>query len=1463
MKSLLFSLCITFIFYSSLCAQDLLPQQVSAADAIVEGEIVSQSSFWNPDRTFIYTKNTVRVYKVFKGSLPTETVDIVSLGGQVGDKLIKHSGIMPHVGDAGVFFAQQKSNQYEEVHGSFIIYDKLQKKGFSSTGTLYESVENEVYRKIKQATKADLQVKDNASLFYETKPKSNGRVEAINVESLVPATVTAGTRTKLTINGSGFGATRGTNGNVLFSDAATGGATLRAAFFAGVNQPDLISWSDTKIEVYVPSYAGTGGIAVVNNNNEEFRTVDKLTVDFSLLTVFSQGIRPNANLVNSNTKGGYTLFISSEFFENRAVLGILSDAVTTWRCETSVNIEMSELQTNIGFGSFGVSSVIIFNNLQGGLLADVFSQYTACNIGAGNNWRLQEFQMVINLQALQRANIDLGTQFLALLGKASQLGAVNDPKDLMYFKLNAMERKTIGAANKRAINQILMQSAIPNDCGTQPMQPTTANDCKNSIQAPIARFSSDKTALCDNGIITFRDESRNAIGLQWTFAGGNPATSTDKNPKVTYANAGTYDVVMTVTNPAGMNVSEKKNYIVVGKSGQLKVDLKDTVICQGNMVRLDAGNAGATYLWSNGATTQSIEVKNANTYTVTVTKDGCAVTGSAKVSFQNSPVDAGASLQVCVGQTGQLNATAATAISYTWTPATGLSNPNIPNPTVKPTRTTVYYLAVNTGNRCGIIRDSVLVSVVPPPVVNLPDTTTFCGTMAGFLVADNGLLGGMPPAEGVTYKWNTGATTPFLNVNTGGKYFVTATSREGCIVNDTTFVKFVQALKASVTPNGTICQGGQMQLNASGGQTYRWQPATGLSDPTIPNPVASPSVTTTYTVFVVANQFGGGGGQGCQPVTAQVTVTVVPKLSLNLGKEITTCETSLLLDTKIASATYLWSDGSKNQTLRVTKSGTYKITVTPTSVCKDILIDSVKVNFITLDLGKTVISCNKEITLDAKIPNATYLWSDGSKNQTLKVTKSGKYKVSVTLPNCNRILVDSANVFLPDLNIGNERDSMRACKTELVLDAGNAVPNVEYLWSDGSKNQTLKVTKEGWYKVMVNRKDCNLSLRDSIYVSFFKVDLGKDIASCAPFVTLDAGNSGAKYLWTDAKKSTSRTLRVTESGVYGVTVTDTCGAVGQDSLTVVFNRLKNNFTTDSLLACQNPVLLDAGNKGYASYLWNDNTKNQTLSVSKEGIYSVIMQDSCKNSLTARIFVTFTKPTLNFPDTVRSCTDSLILNTRIGQKNATFLWSDGSTAPRLRVNQVGKYFVRVQTACGDILRDTVQAIFNKVPKVDFTSQISSTQGGSVVFTNNSTGEDTDTYLWDFGDGKTSTDKNPTYIFQQIGIFKVGLTVKSKFCGNIPKVEKSVNITVAGIENDNLSNQLTVYPNPSESGYFTLKHSLGNGIFKLRITDLVGRTWELPEIKSVESKLDLSALPRGLYLLEMQNAQYKVVKKLVLQ
>lgn len=114
-------------------------------------------------------------------------------------------------------------------------------------------------------------------------------------------------------------------------------------------------------------------------------------------------------------------------------------------------------------------------------------------------------------------------------------------------------------------------------------------------------------------------------------------------------------------------------------------------------------------------------------------------------------------------------------------------------------------------------------------------------------------------------------------------------------------IKAPCAASLNTLPNVVICAGKQTQLKASGVESYIWLPATGLSATDIPDPIASPAVTTTYTVT-------GKDAAGC-PGSASVTVYVQPTPVLTCRTDTMICTgTSLQLSAvPDIPATITWS----------------------------------------------------------------------------------------------------------------------------------------------------------------------------------------------------------------------------------------------------------------------------------------------------------------------------------------------------------------------------------------------------------------------------------------------------------------------------------------------------------------------------------------------------------------------------
>ena len=112
---------------------------------------------------------------------------------------------------------------------------------------------------------------------------------------------------------------------------------------------------------------------------------------------------------------------------------------------------------------------------------------------------------------------------------------------------------------------------------------------------------------------------------------------------------------------------------------------------------------------------------------------------------------------------------------------------------------------------------------------------------------------------------------------------------------------------------------------------------------------------------------------------------------------------------------------------------------------------------------------------------------------------------------------------------------------------------------------------------------------------------------------------------------------------------------------------------------------------------------------------------------------------------------------------TWEFGDGSTSseedPVHEYAQSGEYIVVLTVSDGKVsnsFRSNVFVAFNNPPVAKFTSKV---DGNTVKFTNESTDADGDelTYSWDFGDGNTSTDKNPSHTYEVKGEYTVVLTV----------------------------------------------------------------------------------------------------------
>ncbi len=350
-----------------------------------------------------------------------------------------------------------------------------------------------------------------------------------------------------------------------------------------------------------------------------------------------------------------------------------------------------------------------------------------------------------------------------------------------------------------------------------------------------------------------------------------------------------------------------------------------------------------------------------------------------------------------------------------------------------------------------------------------------------------------------------------------------------------------------------------------------------------------------------------------------------------------------------------------------------------------------------------------------------------------------------------------------DLDLGQDTTLCGALSYQ--LDALNS--GASYLWSDNSINQTVNVTSTGTYWVEITDNNCTAyDTIDVIFVSNTSVFIGNDTTLCpGDDIILNAGSSGTSYLWSD--NSTMQTLLVDMIGTYWVEITtDVC--VFSDTIEISEESIFIGLPTDTTLCSGGSLILDANNSG-ASYIWNNGITSQYYSVTSEGQYWVtVTLGSCESTDTTNVLFSSQSASFQVMDTV-GCSP---LNTLfLDQSSSTdgtnsWLWNFGDGATSTNQNPVHTYSssgiynvtltISSVNGCQDSYSRNIEIIIYPSPIADFSYFPLLPQFGEpVLFTNESL--NSTSWIWNFGNGDSSTLENPTSVYSNSGNYLATLEV----------------------------------------------------------------------------------------------------------
>ena len=427
--------------------------------------------------------------------------------------------------------------------------------------------------------------------------------------------------------------------------------------------------------------------------------------------------------------------------------------------------------------------------------------------------------------------------------------------------------------------------------------------------------------------------------------------------------------------------------------------------------------------------------------------------------------------------------------------------------------------------------------------------------------------GGNPP---YTYSW-----TPNVGSGPGPHqvcpatittYFVTATDSSGNSASDSVTVT-VNPLPAILTSSPvSICVGDSTVITASGASTYSWSPCSYLNSCAGSSVIASPPLTTPYTVT-------GTDANGCS-ATASVTVTVNPLPLVVSPANPVYCEGGSAVLTMSGAQSYHWfpqtglsnpnGPDSTQVTTSVLTNTTYTVTGYSAEGCSATISFTVTVNpspvAVITPGGPTAFCEGGSVTLTAS-GGSSFSWSNNLNSASITVNAAGTYTVTVTDSNgCEGSISETVTVNPLPVAVIFPVGPVLICSNNPAMLSASIGSGYIYQWyhnnvmMPGETDSTLSVSSTGDYTVHIT--DANGCTATSSPVQVLEGNGPVVTVSASPgigcsqntiyigygpqSITLTAMSSTAvSYLWSTGANTQS--ISVTASDTYTVTAYDASG----------------------------------------------------------------------------------------------------------------------------------------------------------------------------------------------------------------------------------------------------------------------------------------------------------------------------------
>ena len=495
------------------------------------------------------------------------------------------------------------------------------------------------------------------------------------------------------------------------------------------------------------------------------------------------------------------------------------------------------------------------------------------------------------------------------------------------------------------------------------------------------------------------------------------------------------------------------------------------------------------------------------------------------------------------------------------------------------------------------------------------------------------------------------------------------------------------------------------------------------------------------------------------------------------------------------------------------------------------------------------------------------IWSNGATDANVSIKTSGQYTVRA---------VDNFGCFSPDsdpvtvkVNPLPAKPTIGLSRSPIFCEGENVVLTSSYdsgnIWNTNVTSKAITITTAGTFSLMQRDGNGCESTSDPITTKVNPLPATPTISSLRPTTFCDRdyttlqGSETYAYQWSNG--GTNREVEIRTSGNYTLSAKDAngCLSIPSSGIKVVVNPLppKPVITASGPTTFCADASVNLQSNDAAKYVWNTGAETKTINTNVSGDYSVktINEFTCysdpSDAIRINVLALPPAPLVQALGPVSFCDGDAV--TLSASNGASFFWNTGEQNNLLEVSNSGSYKARVQDNQGCFSPFSREIVVEVKP---LPSKPTIRQVGTFTLMAENNINDGD-HVWQLN-GTNLTEngttlkaiKSGSYVANNTVIYSPTLTCFSDFSEPFIFTLNTQGGTVS------------VYPNPSSTGSFTIETMDDLKDATIQIFDLTGkliRTYE--SINFNERRfIDLSLLSNGMYILSIQSGDFKKTKKI---